>query len=95
MPKKQGLTGKVAVLSATSDEQTALPYHDKGHGMFTYYLLKRLQETKGNVTLSDLKEYITKEVSRNSSIVNRKEQTPTFTVSSGASAEWDSWKLTE
>ncbi|MDE6480493.1 MAG: leucine-rich repeat protein [Muribaculaceae bacterium] len=95
VPKKQGLTGKVAVLSATSDEQTALPYRDKGHGMFTYYLLKRLQETKGNVTLSDLKEYITKEVSRNSSIVNRKEQTPTFTVSNGASSVWDSWKLNE
>lgn len=95
VPKKQGLTGKVAVLSATSDEQTALPYHDKGHGMFTYYLLKRLQETKGNVTLSDLREYITKEVSRNSSIVNRKEQTPTFTVSNGASAEWDQWNLIE
>lgn len=95
VPKKQGLTGKVAVLSATSDEQTALPYHEKGHGMFTYYLLKRLQETKGEVNLSDLKEYITKEVSLNSSIVNRKKQTPTFTVSSGASAEWDSWKLTD
>lgn len=95
VPKKQGLTGKVAVLSATSDEQTALPYHEKGHGMFTYYLLKRLQETKGNVTLSDLKDYITKEVSLNSSIVNRKKQTPTFSVSNGASAEWDSWKLNE
>lgn len=95
VPKKQGLTGKVAVLSATSDEQTALPYHEKGHGMFTYYLLKRLQETKGNVFLSDLKDYITNEVSLNSSIINRKKQTPTFTVSNGASAEWDSWKLTE
>ncbi len=95
VPKKQGLTGKVAVLSATSDEQTALPYHEKGHGMFTYYLLKRLQETKGEVTLSDLKEYITKEVSLNSSIVNHKKQTPTFTVSNGASSEWDSWKLAE
>lgn len=95
VPKKQGLTGKVAVLSATSDEQTALPYHEKGHGMFTYYLLKRLQETKGNVTLSDLKDYITKEVSLNSSIINRKKQTPTFTVSDGASAEWDTWKLNE
>lgn len=95
VPKKQGLTGKVAVLSATSDEQTALPYHDKGHGMFTYYLLKRLKETKGNMTLSDLKDYVTKEVSLNSTIVNRKKQTPTFTVSNGASAEWDSWKLTE
>lgn len=95
VPKKQGLTGKVAVLSATSDDQTALPYHEKGHGIFTYYLLKHLQDTKGNVTLSDLKDYITKEVSLNSSIINRKKQTPTFTVSDGASAEWDTWKLNE
>lgn len=95
VPKKQGLTGKVAVLAATSDEQTALPYHEKCHGMFTYYLLKRLQETKGNVTLSDLKDYITKEVSLNSSVINRKKQTPTFTVSNGASGVWDTWKLTE
>lgn len=95
VPKKQGLSGKIAVLSATSEEQTALPYHDKGHGMFTYYLLKRLKETKGNITLSDLKDYITKEVSLNSSIINHKKQTPTFTVSSGASGEWDKWKLIE
>ena len=95
VPKKQGLSGKVAVLSATSDEQTALPYHEKGHGMFTYYLLKRLKETKGDVSLADLKEYITKEVSLNSSIVNHKKQTPTFTVSNGASSVWDSWKLAE
>lgn len=95
VPKKQGLTGRVAVLSATSEAQTALPYHDKGHGMFTYYLLKRLQETKGNITLAELKDYVTKEVSLNSTVINRKDQTPTFTVSDGASSLWDSWKLTE
>lgn len=95
VPKKQGLSGKVAVLSATSEAQTALPYHEKGHGMFTYYLLKRLQETKGSVNLSDLKDYITKEVSINSTVINRKNQTPTFTVSNGASSEWDEWKLNE
>lgn len=95
VPKKQGLTGKVAVLSATSQAQTALPYHEKGHGMFTYYLLKRLQETNGEANLSDLKEYITKEVSLNSTVINRKDQTPTFTVSNGASSEWDVWKLNE
>ncbi|MDE6741405.1 MAG: leucine-rich repeat protein [Muribaculaceae bacterium] len=95
VPKKQGLSGKVAVLSATSEAQTALPYHEKGHGMFTYYLLKRLQDTKGNVTLSDLKDYVTKEVSLNSAVINKKDQTPTFTVSSGASSIWDSWKLND
>ncbi len=93
VPKKQGLTGKVAVLSATSDDQTALPYHEKGHGMFTYYLLKCLQETRGNITLSMLKDYITKEVSLNSAIINRKLQTPTFFVSNSASSLWDNWML--
>ena len=95
VPKKQGLSGRVAVLSATSGEQTALPYNEKGHGMFTYFLLKRLQETKGDVTLQDLKEYIEDNVKRNSSVINRKDQTPTFTVSAAASSVWDSWKLNE
>lgn len=93
VPKKQGLNGKIAVLSATSDEQTALPYNEKGHGMFTYYLLKCLQETKGEATLQDIKEYIIANVTRNSSIVNRKDQTPTFSVSQNAASLWSGWKL--
>lgn len=93
VPKKQGLAGKIAVFSATSEDQTALPYNEKGHGMFTYFLLKHLQETKGNVTLVDLKDYINQNVSRNSTIVNRKDQTPTVLTSPAASNEWDSWKL--
>lgn len=95
VPKKQSLTGKIAVLAATSDEQTALPYNEKGHGMFTYYLLKRLQETKGDVSLQDLKDYVTDQVKVNSSIINRKDQTPTFNVSAEASSVWDSWKLND
>ena len=93
VPKAQSLGGNIAVLSATSDKQTALPYNEKSHGMFTYFLLKRLQETKGEVTLQDLKEYVSEQVARNSSIINRKDQNPTFTVSSGASSAWDQWKL--
>ncbi len=43
----------VAFTAATSDE-TAYPYKEKGHGMFTYYLLKKLQETRGEATLGEL-----------------------------------------
>ena len=93
VPKKQGLTGKVAVFCATSEDQTAMPYNEKGHGMFTYFLLKRLQETEGNVSLVDLKDYLNENVARHSTIVNRKDQTPTVLSSPAASAEWDSWKL--
>ncbi len=38
-PKKSRLSGKMVVFSATDSDQTALPYVDKGHGMFTYYFL--------------------------------------------------------
>lgn len=93
VPKKQGLNGMVAVLSATSGEQTALPYNEKGHGMFTYFLLKCLQETKGAATLQDIRDYIIDNVKRNSSIVNRKDQTPTFIVSPEASSKWNDWML--
>lgn len=61
--------------------------------MFTYYLLKCLKETKGEASLQDIKEYVTDNVKRNSSIVNRKEQTPTFNVSTEASSQWNAWKL--
>ncbi len=94
-PKKAGLSGKVAVFSATSGEQTALPYNEKGHGMFTYFLLKRLQETEGNLNLADLKDYLNSNVARHSSIVNRKEQTPTVMTSAEASNDWDSWRLAD
>lgn len=94
-PKKQGLTGNIAVISATSKDQTALPYNEKGHGMFTYYLLKHLQETKGQSTLAELHQYVKDNVSRNSTIVNRKEQTPTINLSTAASANIDSWRLND
>lgn len=95
VPKKQGLTGKVVVFSATSEDQTAMPYAEKSHGMFTYYLLKHLKETKGNVSLLDLKDYLSRNVSQNSTIINRKAQTPTVLTSPAVSAEWDSWKLND
>ncbi|MCQ2315201.1 MAG: leucine-rich repeat protein [Bacteroidales bacterium] len=83
--------GNMVVFSAASDEQTALPYLDMGHGMFTYYLLKKLKETKGDVTYQALGDYVKQEVYRRSS-VKGKAQTPT--ISASATAEgWQDWKL--
>jgi len=41
-PKEEELMGNMVVFSASTGEQTALPYHDEKHGMFTYFLLKKL-----------------------------------------------------
>lgn len=95
VPKAQALPGNMAVFSATDKEQTALPYAEKNHGMFTYHLLKRLKETGGEASLSDLRDYLSENVSRDSATVNRKEQTPTVNISAQAASTWDSWKLND
>ena len=87
MPK-----GNTVVFSAAQGDETALPNEAEGHGMFTYYILKKLQETKGDVTLQDLSQYVIREVGRISAVQN-KPQTPTITPSVAVSDEWKSWKL--
>ena len=87
MPK-----GNTVVFSAAQGDETALPNETEGHGMFTYYILKKLQETKGDVTLQDLSQYVIREVGRISAVQN-KPQTPTITPSVAVSDEWKSWKL--
>ena len=81
--------GNMVVMTAASGDETAFPYQEKGHGMFTYFLLKKLRESKGNCTLGELSDYITTKVQQQSVVVNRKSQTPTINV---ATALQDSWK---
>jgi TPR repeat protein len=86
-------TGNLIVFSAAQGDETAYPYKDKQHGMFTYFLLKKLQETKGDVSLGDLSDYLTEEVGRQSFIKNNKMQTPTVNVSSSLQNSWRNMKL--
>lgn len=86
-------TGNLIVFSAAQGDETAYPYKDKQHGLFTYFLLKKLQETKGDVSLGDLSDYLTEEVGRQSFIKNNKMQTPTVNVSSSLQNSWRNMKL--
>ena len=85
--------GNMIVFTAVQGDETAYPYKDKKHGMFTYFLLKKLQETKGDVSLGDLSDYLTEEVGRQSFIKNNKMQTPTVNVSSSLQNSWRNMKL--
>ncbi|MBN2174740.1 MAG: caspase family protein [Bacteroidales bacterium] len=92
-PKENMIFGNLAVFSASSGEQSALPYENEQHGMFTYYLLKKLQETKGDVTYGDLADYIMQNVSIESLRVNQKEQDPVVNVSPDVDQVWRSWNF--
>ena len=87
------LTGNMVVFSAAQGDETAYPFKEQQHGLFTYYLLKTLKETKGNVTLGELSNSVIQYVKRQSIVVNGKMQTPTVIVSDTLKEEWKSLKL--
>ena len=91
---KQGTPeGKLITFSAASGDETAYPYIEKGHGLFTYFLLKKLQETSGNVTLGELGTYVTEMVRQHSITENKKLQTPVMKISTSIASDWRSIKL--
>lgn len=84
--------GNVVVFSAAQGYETAVPYSEESHGMFTYYLLKKLQETAGNVTYQELSEYIYRNVRQQSSVMG-KTQTPTVIPSAIVGDNWKGWRF--
>lgn len=91
--KTEAPRGNMVVFAAAQGNETAYPYDEMGHGLFTYYLLKKLKETKGNVTLNDLGNYIKKEVSRKAVVTLSKSQTPTMSASQSLATRWKTMKL--
>ena len=85
--------GNMFVLTAASGAETAMPYEEKNHGLFTYFLLKKLQESKGNATLKELSDYVISTVQRESDVLNSKPQHPVVSVSGKLSQTWTKKKL--
>ena len=85
--------GNMVVFSAAQGDETAYPYTEQQHGLFTYFLLKKLQETKGDVTCEELGNYIQINVKKQSILENNKSQTPCITPAADVSIEWKTWKL--
>ena len=85
--------GKMVVFSAAQGDETAYPNKEEHHGMFTFYLLKKLQDTRGDVTLQELGDYIIKNVKQQSILLNGKSQTPCVTASPAIGGAWREWKL--
>lgn len=94
-PQKDNLSGNIVVFSATTADQVALPYSDKKHGMFTYFLLKKLQESRGDCTYGELFDYLNSNVVESSLRVNRKDQAPEVNTSSQVQEAWKDWRFTK
>jgi Caspase domain len=75
------VANNLAVITASGGKQFSASYPDKGHGLFTYFLLKGLRgEAKGDndkLTLDELYDYVHNNVKETAGYLD-KEQTPTF-----------------
>jgi len=92
-PEKETLSGKTVVFSASSGDETAMTLDKEGHGLFTYYLLKKLQESEGDVTYGDLADYLHQHVKKDAFLINEKPQTPVVATSPAVVKTWKSMKL--
>ncbi|MDE6483908.1 MAG: caspase family protein [Duncaniella sp.] len=85
--------GNTVVISSSQGDETAYPYIEKSHGLFTYYLLKQLKDSCGQITLGELFESLKDNVKRKSLVINGKSQTPTVSATPNIVNEWHNWKL--
>ncbi|MBO6025801.1 MAG: caspase family protein [Bacteroidales bacterium] len=80
------LQGNAVALTAAQGNETAQAHQEKSHGLFTYFLLKKLKETQGDMTLGELSDYLNENVSRTSADKGMKLQHPS------AESSMEGWK---
>ena len=91
--KEEQPKGHLLVFSASQGDETAHQMAEKHHGLFTYYLLKGMQQLQGNANWGDLTDFVTKNVKRQSVVINNKKQTPTVIPSSEIFNTWRTIRL--
>ena len=75
------LSKNMTVLSASSGDQISSTYDEKGHGLFTYFMLKGIKnegvvKPDGSIAISDLFSYLKPQVERIARKQFNNEQTP-------------------
>ena len=84
---------KTIVISACQGTEMAYPLEEQKHGLFTYFLLKKIQQQKGDISLGALTNYLIEEVPKQSRKEKGSTQTPTVVTSKVLSDTWKNMKI--
>jgi uncharacterized caspase-like protein len=81
LQSNMALSKNMTVLSASSGDQISSTYDEKGHGLFTYFLLKGIKnedvvKPDGSIKMDDLFGYLKPQVERIARKQYNNEQTP-------------------
>lgn len=80
--------GRTVVFSATDRREVAHKYELENHGLFTYFLLKGIQQKTDNITFGELSDIIGKSVSKVAKQEKPTEQNPKTEPSKDIEDEW-------
>jgi hypothetical protein len=91
-PNEEALEGNMVVFSSSSGNESSGVDRENQHGYFTWFLLQKLQQTKGDITYRALGDYLVQGVSLETA-KRSKPQTPQVGYSPQVSAVWENWTL--
>jgi hypothetical protein len=91
-PNEDNISGNMVVFTSSSGNESSGSFVEKQHGYFTYFLLKKLKESKGKITYSELADYIQKSVLKETGLTS-KTQTPQVLISPEITKIWSSWEI--
>lgn len=81
LQNNMAISKNMTIMSASSGEQISSTYDEKGHGLFTYFMLKGIRDEDvvkkdGSIMISDLFSYLKPQVERIARKQYNNEQTP-------------------
>jgi hypothetical protein len=92
-PKSDIVEGNIVAFTASSGKEVSLPLVRQSHGLFTYYLLRKLRETRGDLTLDELGQHLEQEIPKAALLENGLMQRPQVLVSPDLDEKWMLWKF--
>ena len=90
-PKDTPVKGNLLVMTATSSTQRSMPYQEKNHGLFTYFLLKAMKDGGSGISIGDLYDEVSATVKTKSILINNAEQTPELINGPDIAPDWRNW----
>ncbi len=89
------ISGNMVIFTSSTGQESSAVYREKGHGYFTYFFLKALQESKGDITYKKLFDTVRKKVAEEAVLRENKAQTPQALSSTTVGDRWHNWKFLE
>ncbi len=91
-PKENIVNGKMVVFTSSSGDESSGVYREKQHGYMTYFLLKNIQDSKGNISYKELANALISNVKKETALIG-KVQTPQVNASTDVDVKWETWKI--